>query len=82
MSDDRRSPEELEIAEAALTAPPPPRRTEPTRCGAAYLDRRCHRAAGHDGAHSGHGADGHTNWVDSVGAEEIEEFMKKLEEKE
>jgi hypothetical protein len=57
MSDDRRSPEELEIAEAAKSAPPPPRRTEPCRI---HIDRR----------------------GPEVTAEEIEEFMKKLKEKE
>jgi hypothetical protein len=31
VTDDRFSPEELEIAEAAKAAPPPPRRTEPCR---------------------------------------------------
>jgi hypothetical protein len=32
VSDDRRSPEELEIIERAKAAPPPPRRTEPGPC--------------------------------------------------
>jgi hypothetical protein len=35
LSDDRRSPEELEIEQAAKVAPPPPRRTEPCR---RYID--------------------------------------------
>ena len=32
MSDDRRTPEQLEIDQAAAEQPPPPRRTEPLPC--------------------------------------------------
>jgi hypothetical protein len=37
LSDDRRSPEELEIEQAAKASPPPPRRTEPGPCRR-YID--------------------------------------------
>jgi hypothetical protein len=54
VTDDRFTKEQAEIDQAALTAPPPPRRTEPCRI---HIDRR----------------------GPEVTAEEIEEFMKKLE---
>jgi hypothetical protein len=83
MSDDRRSPEELEIAKAAQAAPPPPRRTEPARCGAQHPREQgatCQLGQQHEGNHRHDLPDGRRLfWWGHVEAAEIDRFVKELE---